>query len=200
MKKQEIKPGQGKRLKDCIKYANTTQEKLAEIVYTTPQTISKIANEHSPLSLDNAVRISRALKVRLEYLLLEDDYMTEDERINKICLSRTQQTNSCYSLVEALGYTIIGTEAKSDGSYGSIHRPFKRITVNEGDTAEQILENAEYAMPVRVFKLKAPDGRISDIEQEELRKMIKDIEDYAKFKCEQPFNRFKHIRIKPKRE
>lgn len=200
MKKQEIKPGQGKRVKDCIKYANTTQEKLAELVFTTPQTISKIANEHIPLSLDNAVRISRALNVRLEFLLLEDDYMTEAERTHKICLSRTQQTNSCYSLIEALGYTIISTEEKPDGSYASIHRPFKRITVNEGDTPEQILENAEYATPVRVFKIKALDGRISDIEQEELQQIIKDIEDYAKFKCEQPFNRFKHIRIKPRRE
>lgn len=200
MTEQEIKQKQGKRLKQCLEYKKMTQLTLSKLAHVSQPWISGIVQGKNKLSSENAVLFSRVLGVRLEFLLLEDDWMTDSERIERIAKSRTQQQYSCFSLIEALGYTIIDSEQKPDGSSGSIHRSFKRITVNEGDTPEQILENAEYAIPVRVFKIKAPDGRISDIEQEELLKMIKDIEDFAKFKCEQPFNRFKHIHIKPRRE
>lgn len=194
MKKQEIKPGQGKRLKDCIKYANTTQEKLADLIFTTPQTISKIANEKSPLSLDNAVRISRALKVRLEYLLLEDDYMTETEKIHEYTKQDLGRKNSCQSLIESLGYTVITMKENPDGSSESMHRPFKRLTINDNDSSEQIIQRAESSYPVRIFVLKAPDGRSVYVEQEEYMRIIQDIEDYAIMKCEKPFHRFERAR------
>jgi len=194
LKKQEIKPGQGKRLKECIKYANTTQEKLAELVFTTPQTISKIANERSPLSLDNAVRISRALKVRLEYLLLEDDYMTEAEKIHEYTTQDIARKNGCHSLIESLGYSVITMRENPDGSSESMHRPFKRLTINDNDTPQQILQRAEMAYPVRIYALKAPDGRSVYIEQDEYMRIIQEIEDYAVMKCEKQFHQFERGR------
>lgn len=190
MKRQEIKPGQGNRLKECIKHANITQDRLAELVYTTPQTISKIANEKSPLSYDNAVRISRALKVRLEYLLLEDDYMTEAEIMHEYHSQDLARKNSCHSLIEVLGYTVKTMKENPDGSRESIHGHFKRLTFPEDYSLTQIKQQAELTPPVRMYTLSAPDGRSVFIEQDEYVRLIQDIEDYAIMKCEKHFQQF----------
>lgn len=192
MRKCEIKPGQGKRLRECIRYANTTQEKLAEAIFTTPQTISKIVNEKCPLSNENAVRISRTLKVRLEYLLLEDDYMTSDELIHECSNQRYGRVNSCQSLIESLGYSFITLKENADGSKESMHRPIKKLVINDDDTPSQIIEKAAISYPVRVYIMEASDGRSVYVEQDEYFQLLRDIEDYTHMKCEKIFHQIDH--------
>ena len=190
MKKQIIKPEQGERLKKCIKHANMTQLSLADKAHITQQHLSNIINGKAALTPDNAMIFAKILKVRLKYLLLESDYMTEDERISAICSGKTLKTTSCYDLIESVGYKIIDMKENPDGSQESMHRGYKKIVINLDDTPEQILERASLANPVRVIVLQKPSGERVSIEQEELLQIINNIADYAKFQCETLFHRF----------
>lgn len=187
MKKQEIKPGQGERLKRCLEYAGVSQKSLALETFVSQQTISKIINEKAPLSRDNAVLFSRALNVRLEYLLLEDNYMTENEIISMYYQLVFDRSSKCESIVEALGYKVITMQENADGTSESMHREYKTINILEEDTPETIMDKARSAPNVRVYKVISPDGRIAFIEQSAYNEMIRDIEDYAKFVCEKLF-------------
>lgn len=192
MKKQEIKPEQGKRLKLCLQYANQTQIQLAEKTFISQQTISKIINGKAPLSLDNAVRFSRALDVRLEYLLLEDDDMTILEKSGKWYTSWFDQRTACLSLISSLGFTVIDMQENADGTKESMHRRFKHVTINEDEHPDRILEIVGNEPPVRIFKIKTPKGGIAIFEQQEFENLLKDIQDYARFQCERPLRRFEN--------
>ena len=190
MKKQIIKPEQGKRLKKCIEYANMTQLSLADEAHISQQHLSNIINGKAALTPDNAMIFSKILKVRLKYLLLESDYMTENERISAICNGTTLKNTSCYDLIESVGYKIIDMKENADGSRESMHRNYKQIIINSDDTPEQILERASFTPPTRVVILQKPSGERVSIEQEELLQIINNIADYAKFQCETLFHRF----------
>lgn len=190
MKKPEIKPGQGKRLKECIRAAGMTQEKLAEAIYTTPQTVSKIVNERVPISYENAYLISRVLKVRLEYLLLEDDYMTEAELFRDYETRLEVKGRCCEELIESLGFAIVTTKEMPDGTAESMHRPYKKLVIFSDDSESQILKKAESTESVCVYELNSPDGRSTFIEAGEYMQLIRDIEDYAKMKLCTKFQRY----------
>ena len=190
MKKQIIKPEQGKRLKMCLKYANKTQKWLSEKSYLTEPYISDIIRGKAPLTPENALTFSKLLKVRLKYLLLESDFMTEEDRVSAICKGYTNRDIACYDLIESLGYKIIGMKENPDGSQESMHRDYKKLIINTDDTPEQILERANNTYPVRIFILESPTGKQVYIEQDELSTIIKNIYDYAKFLCDKPFHRF----------
>lgn len=75
-KVKQIIPEQGKRLKECRKEKGMTQEQLAKDVGYTVQAINYIENGKRRLSTDSAFLLSKALDIRYQYLLCEDDYKT----------------------------------------------------------------------------------------------------------------------------
>lgn len=190
MENSFIKPEQGKRLKECIKYRNKTQKWLSEAAHISQPTISDIINGKVRLTEQNVLLFSKVLDVRPEYLLLESDYMTEQDRISAICGNDIEINETCFSLIEALGYKIIDLEESSTGTYTSIHRDYKKVNILVDDTSDRILDRVKNTPPVRVYILKNPSGRKSYIEQEELLRIIKNISEYAKFQCETFFNKF----------
>lgn len=59
-----------------------------------------------PLSNDYALLLSQALQVRVQYLLLEDDYMTEEDRINSHGASRDRKRELLEELMSLHFYGI----------------------------------------------------------------------------------------------
>jgi len=109
-KKSDIKDEQGKRLKAALQHAKMTQAELSEKCYISQQSISKIVNNKAPLTIENAHSFSQVLGVRYQYLLSMDGFMTEADRHRTLIDLTVQIKNECFSLVSALGYTIIDME------------------------------------------------------------------------------------------
>ncbi|MCC8127128.1 MAG: helix-turn-helix domain-containing protein [Clostridiales bacterium] len=193
MRNSIIKPEQGKRLKSCLTRKNKTQKWLSEATYISQQTISKIINGESRLTNENALLFSRALNVRLDYLLLEDDYMTDVDRFKAIAQSRNEKDIACYALIDALGYKIIDMKMNPDGSKSSMHKPLKQVRINKDDTDEQILEKVHDAPFVRYYIIENPEGKRTQVDMEDMLKIQMAIKDYAVFQLEQPFQFLKKI-------
>lgn len=187
MKKQELKPEQGKRLKKCLERMGKTQAQLAKEAFLSQQTISKIINGGTALSRDNAVLFSRILNVRLEYLLLESDYMTTEDLIHANGRLLNAIDSACIALIEALGYKITVDEEPGD---------YKEVSVYPKDTPESISRRIENAFPVSMTILQTPSGARRRFRTEEIDRVVKDIIDYARFKCESPFHRFDSPSVK----
>jgi len=199
-KKSDIKDEQGKRLKAALQHAKMTQAELSEKCYISQQSISKIVNNKAPLTIENAHSFSQVLGVRYQYLLSMDGFMTEADRHRTLIDLTVQIKNECFSLVSALGYTIIDMEESDDGSRNSMHRPYKCIKVRDGASDDEILRTADVTPCVRIFKIKSPDGRIAQIEQDDYMKMWQNIEDYARFQCEKQFERYYLDRYKTRKD
>lgn len=76
-KTEKIKPIRGERLKILLEREKTSQKILAEKIYVTPQTISKIINGKSNLTESTADSIIKEFPLyRKEWLMGFDDMMT----------------------------------------------------------------------------------------------------------------------------
>lgn len=75
-----LNPEKGKRLKEARENAHLTQAQLGKIVGYTPQFISALENGKKNLSFEAAHHFSKALNVRPEWLLAEDDFKTLRDR------------------------------------------------------------------------------------------------------------------------
>ena len=200
MKNYELDKKRGKRLEKCMKYAQMGGTDLAKEVNkyyashgltatksTSQQKISTIVTGRVSLKKEDAEIFARILNVKVEYLLLESDYMTEHEHIQAVSHSNVKEDIACYAFIEALGYKFIDLKVNPDGSKESMHKRYKYLKINKDDTDEQILDKAHNTPPVRYFIIEDPDGRRAHIETDDLFKMQKAIRDYAVFQLEQPF-------------
>ena len=82
----------GKRLKECRIACGLSQEQLIEAVMKLPDNrgkersekqISYLENGTRPISVEYASLLAQVLNVRVEYLLLKDDFRTEHEMFEK---------------------------------------------------------------------------------------------------------------------
>lgn len=80
MNDEEIKLEIGKRLKECRIEKGYTQSELAEACPCSVQHISYIENGKRGMSRELAYRLSQILLVEENYLLLESDFKTNDEK------------------------------------------------------------------------------------------------------------------------
>lgn len=75
----ELLKEMGKRILDRRKQLRMTQEKLAELANITPQTVSTAELGQKAMRPDTIIKISTALKISTDYLLLgkvtKDDQM-----------------------------------------------------------------------------------------------------------------------------
>ena len=150
----------GKRLADSMKYAQMSGVTLAHEVNKyyashsltatksmSQQKISTIVKGRVSLKKDDAELFAKILNVKVEYLLLESDYMTDCEHIQAVAQSNVNEDIACYTFMEALGYKFIDLHTNPDGSEESMHRRFKYLKVNIDDTDEQILDKAHNTPP-----------------------------------------------------
>jgi len=197
MDKEKLNQRRCERLSQYIYTHNLKSKDIADSANYTPQYISEIKRGKATPTLEAWNRIANALHIKVEYLLCESDFPTEEERIAATHRNRTDRDAAVYSLIESLGYEIISMKTNEDGTKESMHRPFSRITINKSidefsfdDSEEKILEKAKNSIPTRIFILKAPSGKQTYIEMDELIQLEKNIRDYAKFQCDLPFHRF----------
>lgn len=62
----------GQKIKICRKELGYTQEELAERVHTTQPYVSRLENGNFNPSMQMIVKISTALNISIDYLLLDD--------------------------------------------------------------------------------------------------------------------------------
>lgn len=200
MKNYDLDKKRGKRLADSMEYAQMNGVTLAQEVNKyyashgltatktmSQQKISTIVTGRVSLKKEDAEIFARILNVKVEYLLLESDYMTEHEHIHAVAQSNVKEELACYTFMEALGYKFIDLKVNSDGSKESMNRRFKYLKINTDDTDEQILDKAHNAPAVRYYLIEDPEGRRAQINIDDMIRMQKAIRDYAVFQLEQSF-------------
>ena len=191
---------QGERLKKCLSYAQMKQKDLSDRLYqeyktsVAPQFISDIVRGVKGLPAHHVDEMSEILHVRRDYLLLKSDYMTDEERINAICRTRSERDSLCFDLLASMGYRIEDLEPQPDGSYSSMHRPYSQITINKkiddfsrDDTDEEILKKAHDSHPVRIFRIITPTGKRIQVTQADLLGIVKSIQSFAQFQIENQY-------------
>lgn len=102
----EIKKNVSERVKSIRNKIGITQKKFADNIDISPETIKKIEQGVSPLSLDIALRISKHYDVSLDYLYELSDFMNE----NEIIISKAFESIFNVSLIHITDY--IDTEGK----------------------------------------------------------------------------------------
>lgn len=188
----------GERLKKLRTNAALTQEKLCELINNLPENkrersyhqISQMENGKREISLEYAYLLSKALNVSQEYLLLESDYTTEEERISAISRNTMDNLEICTALIENMGYKIITMENKEDKTINSMHRDYKKITILSDDSPEDVLTKIENTPPVRYYILQSPSGSKATIDQDEFYKILHNLLNYTKFEMEKHFQKF----------
>lgn len=155
-KRQEINPESGKRLKKWLDSVGLSAKALCEVIGYTPQYISDVITGKKRLTPDLADAISNVTaefisaktgkivtidyknRVRSNYLLLKDDCMTEESRIELIESNDCDRTNLIIHLFHLHHYEYkdvdnIGTvERDNEGRESSI--PGVALTSPRGST------------------------------------------------------------------
>ena len=145
-KRQQINPESGKRLKKWMDYIGITSQSLCTAINYTPQYISDIVTGKKRLTPDLAILISNIScrfvhkrtgskitlgicnRVRAEYLLLEDDFMTEGDRVDSGVENRTKRKDLLESLLRLHCYEIKDVTDAMPIEYDDEGREFQRQT------------------------------------------------------------------------
>lgn len=83
----EIKKSLSERIKQQMSAKSLSSIWLADAIGVTPVSISNILTGKSAPSVDNLMKIAKALEVKVSYLLGEDEatYSEETEKENSVC-------------------------------------------------------------------------------------------------------------------
>lgn len=168
----------GERIRECRKMRGLSRKQLVDKIMLLPDNgekdrsekqISYLENGTRSLSLEYATLIAQALQIRIEYLLLKDDFKTEDERISYICQSDSRRTNMIEELIKLHGY--VSTFETWDG--GSCHLQYP-----PGISDEEALKRIHDTHPEPIISITAPSGAIRWVERREYLRIVKNIDDY----------------------
>ena len=169
-KKREVNTKSGKRLKQWLKEQNITAKALCERINYTPQYLSDITTGKAPLTPDLARIIKNAFpeipldeRVRAEWLLCEDDFETEGDRIDEI----TSGTRAVYKLIEEL-MKLHGYEIVTDTF------DYEPLEVDENGREYRNLH----------YGIKSTEtGACAYIGHSEIDSLIDEIDDFIEYKC-----------------
>lgn len=102
----------GLRVKTCRIEKKMTQDDLGDAVGTSKPYISKIENGKQSLTIEMAKRLAEVFAVRWEYLMMLDEYRTEDEK-NKVRASGEILSDIYQDPLAYLGYDVFPATEKS---------------------------------------------------------------------------------------
>lgn len=142
---QNLNYEQGKRLRECRKACSMTQEELAEKTGYSIQHISKTENGKQRINADSARIYSKILKVRIEYLLCEDNFKTPSDYMKNLTASGPMKR-----LLDLFGLEVMEMETDFKENYWDTKDSDERIKIEE-KLNELIDDIQEYAS----FKLKS---------------------------------------------
>lgn len=168
----------GKRLRECREWRGLSRDELVKRVEALPDNkgktrsvkqISYIENGTRQLSSEYALLLSQALNIRMEYLLLKDEYRTEIERIGAHATNRNEKRELVAELIKLHFYEI------------------KDVTKNMPVRVDE--RGIEYQETM--FALVSPRGSIRYFSHAELLSLIERIDDYIEMQCAFQFRKLK---------
>ncbi len=188
-KKQEINPECGKRLKSWLDFAGLTAQTLCKAINYTPQYMSDVITGKKRLPPDLAKTISNMpsfyvdgsseikinlpqdKRVRKEYLLCEDEYMTELHELAAYEKRSIARVSGVTSVIESHGYSVetLDTSRQNVKEYNMIMSLSGREEVDG------------------VVKIKAPNGKDLFLPYKQWVLFEDEISQYIKFKTESLF-------------
>lgn len=160
----------GKRVKECRELRALSQEELIDRIHLlpgnngktrNPKQISYIENGTRKLSNDYAVLISQALDVRIEYLLLEDDFMTEADRISIHANNCSKSFELIVEIMKLHNFTILDVT-----NTGPIR------TDDDGNEYQDVR-----------LELRSPRGSIHPMSHQELQNLLESIDSFIDCQC-----------------
>lgn len=91
----------GNRIKAALKARGMTQRQLAPVIAMSTTNLNKIIQGHTALTYQNALLISKALKVPASYLMLETDFMNEVEELQNF-VNESERTEKEWKAIEGI--------------------------------------------------------------------------------------------------
>lgn len=176
------------------KRSNNTQEDFAEYLGVTPQTIGNYESGRTPINKEHLIKLSNDFGIRLKYLLGEDNYRTEAERIEAYNakdweekIIRPMELENCViDLWKKLGFELVEQEFTGK-DFNVVEMHFDN-TVSREDVIRNFEDAIKYADIQRYECIKYNDHVISLLSKN-LDSIIADIIGYARFKIESEFRK-----------
>ena len=201
MNQEELNIICGDRLRKCIEKRNMKQKDVAAAAHFTEQHISNIVKGKCKLTTDTARALSDVLNVRMEYLLCEDDFITDTERIISNMDSLEHITKSICTILDCKGYSL------HHDKYTESAEPFKTIILDSNEVDGRsggaldnlIAEKMESATEQTTIALKHPDGRIIRISSEHFHTLLSDIENYIDYKMHMEYEDIRNYMLESDR-
>lgn len=168
----------GRRIRECRKMRGLSRMELMDKIELLPDNGEKVRSEKQIGYLENGTRIlsleyanliAQALQVRVEYLLLKDDFKTEDERASYIGQSGDSRKRMIEQLIELHGYR--SAFERWDAKTCHLQYP---PDISDDEALERIRDTR----PDPIISITAPSGAIRYIERREYFRIVKNIDDY----------------------
>lgn len=178
----------GERLKECITNADMTQKQVADKAGFTQQYISNIIRGLKPMTITAARSLSKVLHVREEYLLCEDDYLTERDMWDKRRNLLEQSDSIALQLLSLAGYEPICdfvSNWKKLGLDKTIYGPFKK-----GDYAGKHIPDEYDSKTIMMTEIQAPNGKKFYCDSEDLYLLNYELIDYINLRMTQLESKF----------
>lgn len=182
--KVNINPKCGKNLKKLCDDENISQAGLAEMIFVSQQTISKIINGKATLTEQTARAITEKFpKYRMEWLLGYDSFETIDDYLSSILSGQTEIQSIIERLMVLHGYRVIEEQVAPN------------IHLMTDEDRHEYKRRPYYETR---HALKDSNGNIKYLDTEELIEIFKMIDDFVEFICsrtvERPFADYLHTR------
>lgn len=167
----------GRRLRECREWRGLSRDNLVERVEALPENggktrsvkqISYIENGTRKLSNEYALLLSRALNIRIEYLLLQDSYRTDGDRIDAISSGTHEVHDLITELIKLHGYEIVADTFD--------YEPLEKD------------ENGNKFRKVHYGIKSAETGACAYIGHSEIDRIFDEIDDFIDFKCSSAVN------------
>lgn len=168
----------GKRLKECREWRGLSRDELIQCVEALPSNrgkvrsvkqLSYIENGTRTLSMEYASLFSQALNIRIEYLLLKDDFRTEEERISVHVDNRHTRVDLISELLKLHGYEIKEVTREMPVEVDETGRKYQRKT----------------------FAIVLPRGSVRYFSQAEILDLIGRIDDAVEVQCAFQFRKLR---------
>ncbi len=160
----------GKRLRECREMRGLSRAQLIEAVELLPDNrgkdrsekqLSYLENGTRALSLEYASLLAQVLHIRVEYLLLKDNYKTEDERIGASVTNRTEKKDLIMELMRLHGYSIKDATLEMPVHADADGKEYRTVTIS----------------------ITSPWGTVKYLSHKEFVLLLSEIDDYIEYKC-----------------
>lgn len=152
-KSSEYMFAQGNRLRECRKLRGLTREQLIAAVEQLPSNNGKtrsekqigyIENGSRPLSMEYAHLLAEVLQVRVEYLLLKDNFKTEYDRVAASVGKQHDAYNHITALFSIHGYSFSDVDLSKENEFVKQVYSSDAVEVRNGSGRTALISQARW--------------------------------------------------------